>query len=165
MGAVLATAMAKRKERALATFTAELALHGKTATGIDVPQQVIESLGGGKRPAVVVSFGGYTYRTTVGVMGGRFLIPVSAEHRSAAGVTAGDRLKVTIALDDAPRELQVPPDLADALKKNPTAGRAFEALSPSGKKRHVLSITGAKTDDTRQRRLAKAIAELEASTS
>ena len=94
-------------------------------------------------------------------MGGRYLIPVSAEHRAAAGVQAGDQLSVTLTLDQAPRDIEVPVDLAKALKASATAGRAFNALSPSGKKRHVLSVTGAKTEETRQRRIAKAIAELE----
>ncbi len=89
----------------MAEFTAELALNGKTATGIEVPPSVLESLGGGKRPAVVVGFAGYTYRTTIGVMGGRYLIPVSAEHRAAAGVQAGDQLTVSLTLDDAPRDV------------------------------------------------------------
>lgn len=146
----------------MAGFIAELALNGKTATGIEVPPSVIESLGGGKRPAVVVEFGGYTYRTTIGVMGGRYLIPVSAEHRAAAGVQAGDRLRVTLTLDEAPRDVEIPLDLATALEQSPAARDAFDALSPSGKKRHVLSITGAKTAETRHRRLAKAIEELEA---
>ncbi|HEY5134328.1 MAG TPA: YdeI/OmpD-associated family protein [Candidatus Nanopelagicales bacterium] len=146
-------------------FSAELALNGKTATGIEVPPNVIESLNGGKRPAVVVEFGGYSYRTTIGVMGGRHLIPVSAEHRGAAGVQAGDQLRVQLTLDDAPRDIEVPSDLAEALKASPDAGRAFEALSPSNKKRHVLSVSGAKTDETRQRRLAKVIDELESGAS
>lgn len=145
-------------------FKAELKLNRKTATGIDVPEAVIEQLGGGKRPAVVVGFAGHSYRTTIGVMGGRYLIPVSAEHRAAAGVQAGDRLDVTLELDTAPREVDVPGDFAALLAKNPKARKAFEALSPSGKKRHVLSIEGAKTDETRQRRLAKAIDELESGT-
>jgi hypothetical protein len=147
----------------MATFSAALALEGKTATGIEVPESVIELLGGGKRPAVVVEFGGYSYRTTIGVMGGRYLIPVSAERRAAAGVQAGDQLSVTLTLDRAPRDIEVPADLAKALKASATAGLAFDALSPSGKKRHVLSVTGAKTEETRQRRIAKAIAELESS--
>jgi Bacteriocin-protection, YdeI or OmpD-Associated/Domain of unknown function (DUF1905) len=145
----------------MATFSAVLALDGKTATGIEVPEGVIESLGGGKRPAVVVELRGYSFRTTIGVMGGRYLIPVSADRRAAAGVQAGDLLDVTITLDESPREVEVPSDLAGALEGSPAAGRAFNALSPSGKKRHVLSVTGAKTDETRQRRIAKAIAELE----
>lgn len=142
-------------------FTAELALNGKTATGIEVPPSVIESLGGGKRPAVVVGFGDYSYRTTIGVMGGRYLIPVSAEHRAQAGVQAGDQLTVTLTLDDAPRDVEVPSDLARALKASPGARQAFDALSPSNRKRHVLSVASAKTDETRQRRIAKVVEELE----
>ena len=142
-------------------FSGELALNGKTATGIEVPSSVIESLGGGKRPAVVVGFSGYSYGTTIGVMGGRYLIPVSAEHRAAAGVQAGDKLKVTLTLDDAPRDIEVPSDLAKALKQSPGARRTFDALSPSNRKRHVLSVTSAKTDETRERRVARVIEELE----
>lgn len=145
----------------MAKFKADLRLNGKTATGIDVPEQVIERLGGGKRPAVVVGFAGHSYRTTIGVMGGRYLIPVSAEQRAAAGVKAGDRLDVTLELDLAPREVEVPADLAAALRKNSTAREAFDSLSPSNKKRHTLSVESAKTDETRQRRVARAIAELE----
>ena len=145
----------------MAEFSAELALHGKTATGIEVPASVIESLGGGKRPPVVVGFSGYSYRTTIGVMSGRYLIPVSAEHRAAAGVQAGDTLTVTLTLDDAPREVEVPADLASALKAHPDARRTFDALPPSHRKAHVVSVTSAKTDETRQRRIAKAIDMLE----
>lgn len=142
-------------------FSAVLGLHGKTATGIEVPSIVIDSLGGGRRPAVVVELRGYTFRTTLGVMGGRSLIPVSAEHRAAAGVEAGDVLDVGLTLDDAPRDVEVPADLAEALDASPEARRAFDALPPSGRKRHVLSVTGAKTDETRRRRLVKAVEELE----
>jgi len=145
----------------MATFSAELLLNGKTATGIEVPATVIDSIGGGKRAAVVVSFSGYDYRTTVGVVDGRSMIPVSSEHRAAAGVTAGDLLDVTITLDELPREIEVPSDLAKALKASANARRVFDSLSPSNKKRHVVSVTSAKTDETRQRRIAKAIAELE----
>jgi hypothetical protein len=145
------------------TFKAVLSLNGRTATGIEVPPAVIEALGGGKRPALAVTFNGYSYRTTIGVMDGRFMIPVSAEHRAAAGAVAGDRITVRVSLDTAPREVEIPPDLSAALKKSPKARRTFDALSNSGKKRHVLSVTSAKTDETRQRRIAKAIAELESS--
>jgi len=144
------------------TFTAVVALNGKTATGIEVPAEVIEGLGGGKRPAVRVALGDHELRTTVGVMGGRFWIPVTAATRAASGVAAGDRVTVTLRLDTEPREVDVPPALAAALKKNPAARRRFESLSNSGKKRHTLSVEGAKTDETRDRRVAKAIAELEA---
>ena len=145
------------------SFQAVLMLNGRTATGIEVPPPVIDALGNGKRPAVVVSFKGHSYRTTVGVMGGRYLIPVSAEQRAAAGVVAGDVLTVKLSLDTAPREVEIPPDLAAALKSSPAARQAFDGLSNSAKKRHVLAITGAKTDETRRRRLDKALAELESS--
>src|SRR3954452_7781996 len=95
------------------TFTAEVELGGKTATGIEVPEAVVEQLGSGQRPKVAVTIGGHTYRTTVGRMGGRSLIPLSAEHRAAAGVAAGDTVEVHLALDDAPREVEVPADLAE----------------------------------------------------
>jgi hypothetical protein len=144
----------------MVAFTAELELHGRTATGIAVPESVVAALGGGRRPAVAVAFHGYSYRTTLGVMDGRSMIPVSAEHRAAAGVAAGDLLDVDLVLDDAPRVVEVPPELAQALRENPAAGRAFDALSPSARKRHVLAITGAKTDATRDRRLASIIDEL-----
>lgn len=138
-------------------FSAELSLNGRTATGIEVPPSVIESLGRGKRPAVVVRLGGYSYRTTIGVMDGRYMIPVSAEHRAAAGVHAGDHLSVSLTFDDAPRDVEVPTDLAKALNASPDARRAFDALSPSTRKRHVLSVTSAKTDETRQRRVVKVV--------
>jgi Bacteriocin-protection, YdeI or OmpD-Associated/Domain of unknown function (DUF1905) len=140
-------------------FSATLQLNGKTATGIEVPEKVIDQLGGGKRPAIVVSFSGHSYRTTIGVMGGRYLIPVSAEQRAAAGVSAGDKLSVTVTLDEAPRDVEVPDDLAAALKKAKLRP-AFDALSPSRRKAHILSVTGAKAEETRKRRVDKVIAEL-----
>ena len=141
-------------------FRSSVVLNGKTATGIQVPDEVVERLGSGKRPAVNVTIRSYTYRTTVAPMGGRFWIPLSAEHREGAGVSAGDDVDVGIELDTAPRVVTVPKDLAAALKRDPAAKAAFEALSYSGKRRHVLSVEGAKTDETRARRIDKAIAEL-----
>lgn len=140
-------------------FKAALELNGKTATGFAVPDDIVEKLGGGKKPAVVVSFNGYTYRTTVASMGGRYLVPVSAEHRNAAGATAGDTLSVTIELDAAPREVEVPKYIADAFKKAKVLA-AFEKLSYTYRKEHVRSIEDAKTEETRQRRIAKAIEKL-----
>ncbi|RWZ49588.1 DUF1905 domain-containing protein [Labedella phragmitis] len=140
-------------------FSAVLELAGKTATGIEVPPRVLESLGGGKRPAVTVSLGGYTYRSTIGVMGGRFLIPVSAEHREAAGMTTGDEVQVALDLDTAPRTVAVPDDLATALD---AAGvrAAFDALSPSARKAHVTSVAGTTVAETRARRVAKVVSGL-----
>jgi hypothetical protein len=141
-------------------FRAKLLLGGKTATGIRIPPEVVEGLGKGKRPPVKVTINGHTYRNTVAVMGGEFMVGVSAENREAAGVAAGDEVDVDIELDTEPREVAVPPDFAQALAKDAKAKAFFEASSNSRKGWHVQSIEGAKTDETRQRRIAKSIAML-----
>lgn len=133
---------------------------GKTATGIRVPDRIVESLGAGKRPAVRVTIGGYTYRSTVAVLGGRYMVGVSAENRAGAGVAGGDEVDVDIELDTAPREVTVPADFAAALVAEPDALRTFDGLSYSNKSSHVLSIEGAKTDETRQRRIARSVEAL-----
>ncbi|MFN4252648.1 YdeI/OmpD-associated family protein [Deinococcus sp.] len=142
------------------TFTATLKQEGKTATGIEVPPQIMDALGGGKKPAVTVTLNGYAYRSTVGVMGGRSMIPVSAGHRGNAGLSAGDSVQVTLELDTAPREVDVPEDLQAALDANPAAFAAFEKLSYSGKRQHTLSVEGTKNPETRARRVAKAVGTL-----
>ena len=141
-------------------FRTSLELHGKTATGIEVPDDIVAALDAGKRPAVRVTVNGYTWRSTVAVMGGRNLVGVSAENRAAAGVSAGDVIDVELVLDTEKREVEVPADLEAALTANPDAAAAFAALSYSNKSRHVLSIEGAKTDETRARRIAKAVSDL-----
>jgi hypothetical protein len=141
-------------------FRATVQLGGKTATGIQVPNDVVTSLGSGKRPAVSITLKGYTYRTTVAPMGGVYMVPLSAEHRAGAGVAAGDEVDVDIELDTAPREVTVPQDFADALQGDADARRAFEGLSYSNKRRHILAIEGAKTAETRQRRTASALSAL-----
>ncbi|KAF0959890.1 YdeI/OmpD-associated family protein [Rhodococcus sp. T7] len=138
-------------------FRTTIELGGKTATGFRIPESVVADLGSGKRPAVRITIGGYTYRTTVAPMGGVFMIPLSAENRSGAGVAAGDEVDVDVELDTAPRVVTVPPDFAEALDRQPDARKAFDALSYSNQRRHVLSIEGAKTDETRQRRIGKAV--------
>ncbi len=143
-------------------FPATIELGGKTATGIRVPDDVIEALGGGNRPAVRVTLAGYSYQTTVARMRGEFMFPVSAAVREHAGVAAGDQLDVGIELDTSPRQVTVPAELATALAERPNAKRAFEKLSYTNQKRHVLAIDGAKTSETRQRRLAKVLDELRA---
>ena len=143
----------------MAKFRAKLLLEGKTATGIEVPAKVVESLGAGKRPAVAVKLHKYTYRTHVAPMGGRFLIPVAAEVRERSGVKAGDTLEVTIELDTAPRVVKVPPDLAKALKAEGLAA-AFAKLSYTNQKEAVVSLESAKKPETRQRRLEKTLASL-----
>jgi hypothetical protein len=141
-------------------FQAIVELSGKTATGIRVPAEVVEDLGQGRRPPVSVTIAGYTYRSTVGVMGGQFMLPLSAEHRTAAGVASGDEVEVDIELDTRSREESVPADFAEALSVAATARQAFDKLSNSHKRRWILSITSAKAEQTRQRRIDKAIEAL-----
>ena len=138
-------------------FRATLLHSGKTATGIQVPDEIVEALGRGKRPAVTVTINGYTYRNTVAVMDGVYMVGVSAEHRAGAGVKGGDEVDVDIELDTAPRVIDVPDDFAAALDAEPEARRTFDALSYSNKSWHTLQITGAKSDETRQRRIAKSV--------
>jgi Bacteriocin-protection, YdeI or OmpD-Associated/Domain of unknown function (DUF1905) len=138
-------------------FRTSIQQSGKTATGIQVPEEVIEALGSGKRPAVKVTINGYTYRSTVAVMGGVYMIGVSAENRAGAGVAGSDEVDVDIDLDTAPREVSVPTDFAAALDAEPEARRTFDGLSYSNKSWHVLQVEGAKTNETRQRRIAKSV--------
>jgi hypothetical protein len=137
-------------------FTTTIFLDGNN-TGIDVPKEVVDQLGDGKRPAVQVTVSGFSYRSTVAPMGGKYLIPLSAARRAEAGVKGGDVVEVELTLDKAPREVDVPPDFAAVLADAPAAKAFFESLSYSNQLRHVLSITDAKTDETRQKRIAKAM--------
>ena len=128
-----------------------------TATGIRIPDEVVESLASGKRPPVRVTINGATYRNTVAVMGGEYWVGVSAENRALTGVKGGDEVDVEIEVDTAPREVNVPHDFAAALDAEPAARRTFEGLSYSNKSWHVLSVEGAKADDTRRRRIARSV--------
>ncbi|MGH2392105.1 MAG: YdeI/OmpD-associated family protein [Candidatus Limnocylindria bacterium] len=130
---------------------------GKTATGIRIPDEVMAALGAGKRPAVRVTIGAHSYRSTVASIGGAPMVGVSAENRVSAGVDGGDVVDVEIELDTAPREVSVPPDFAKALARDAAAQRTFHSLSYSNQNWHVQSIEGAKTDETRQRRIAKSV--------
>jgi hypothetical protein len=143
-------------------FRTTILLEGKTATGFRVPSDVVEALGRGKRPPVTVAINGYTYRSTVAAYGDVFMLPLAAANRDAAGVAAGDEIEVEVALDTAPREVEVPADLAAALAAEPTARAAFDALSYSTRRGIVLSVEDAKTDETRQRRIAKSVEGLRA---
>jgi len=135
---------------------------GKTATGVQVPEEVVVALGSGKRPKVRVTINGYTYRSSIAPMGGVFMLGISDEVRRNAGVAGGDEIDVDVDLDTEPREVVVPADFAAALETDPDARAAFDRLSYSNRLRHVLSIDAAKTDETCQRRVAKAIGELRA---
>jgi hypothetical protein len=141
-------------------FRAAIELAGKTATGIEVPAAVVTKLGSSKKPAVSVTIKGYTYRSTVASMGGRFMLPISAQVREAAGVAASEKVDVDVELDTAPREVTVPADFARVLRHDAAAKRFFEGLSFSNKQRIVISIEAAKTPETRDRRIAKAASSL-----
>ena len=141
-------------------FTATVELNGKTATGFEVPADVLARLGPGKRPAVRVTVGGHTYASTVGSMGGRAMLPLSAENRTAAGVTAGDEVEVTLVPDTAPRTVDVPDDLATRLATDPAALATFDGLAPGQRKEWVRWVTEAKRTETRADRVAKTVEAL-----
>jgi hypothetical protein len=132
----------------------------KTATGIRVPDEIVEALGSGKRPPVTITINGYTYRSSIAVMGGAYMVGVNADNRIGAGVAGGDEVDVDIELDTAPREVSVPEDFAAAMDAEPAARQTFEGLSYSNKSWHVLSINGAKADETRRRRITKSVEAL-----
>jgi hypothetical protein len=135
---------------------------GKTAAGIQVPAEVVAALGPSRKPAVRVTIGDFTYRSTVATMNGVFMIGVSNEVRKSSGLAVGDEVDVELEIDTAPREVSVPPDLAALLEAEPDARRAFDGLSYSNKRAIVEPIDGAKTPETRQRRIDKALESLRA---
>lgn len=143
------------------TFTTTVAqAEGKNATGLRVPPAAVDALGTQKRPKVVVHLNGYTYRSTIAAYGDVFMLPLSAEHRAAAGVQAGDEVEVTLELDTEPRTVAVPDDLAAALAERPGATKAFEALSYSVRKEYVRQVESAKAQATRERRVAGIVAKI-----
>ena len=141
-------------------FTTTVELGGKTATGFQVPNDVVVALGKGKKPPVTVTINGHTYRSTVAAYGEVSMLPLSAENRAAAGVKAGDEIEVDLELDTAPRVVEVPDDFAAAIAADPAAAAFWPTISYSNQRWHVLSIDGAKTPETRQRRIAKSVALL-----
>jgi hypothetical protein len=141
-------------------FRATLESNGKTATGIQVPDEVVEALGSGRKPPVRVTIAGHTYRSTIASRRGRYLLGVSGENRERAGIAAGDELDVELALDTEPREVPVPPGLMGAFAAAAESKRFFDTLTPSQKQWYVLPIEQAKAVETRERRIAKAIAML-----
>lgn len=138
------------------TFQTRLSLHGNN-TGIVVPPEVIDQLGAGNRPPVLVDVNGHQFRTTIGSMSGRQMISVSAAVRSAAGLQGGDAVTVALTVADSPREVDVPADLASALAAAPAAATVFAGLSNSLQRYHVDNVNAAKGADTRQRRIDKAV--------
>ena len=138
-------------------FDTTLLQTGKTATGIKIPSEIIEKLGAGKKPAVKVSINGFTYRSTVAVMGGAFMVGVNAENREQAKVRGGDKINVTIKLDNDPREVEIPIEFKKALDKNEKAKKIFETLSYSKKAALIYPIAKSKKDGTRIRNIEKAL--------
>ncbi len=130
------------------------------ATGLVVPAEAVEALQAGKRPKVKVTLNGYTYRTTVAVLGGVYLLSLSAENRIAAGLNAGDMVEVTLELDTEPRTVEIPADLAAALANTPGAAAAFDAQPFSMRKEYVRQVESAKAQETRDRRVAAIVAKL-----
>jgi hypothetical protein len=139
------------------TFDTTLSAFGNN-TGIELPPEVLEQLGAGKRPALNVEVNGFSFRTTAGVMKGMSLIPVNSTIRAQTGLAGGDAIQVTVTVDERPREVDMPDDFAEALAGVPVAQSFFAGLSNSLQRYHVDQVTSAKTDDTRQRRIAKAVA-------
>jgi antitoxin component of MazEF toxin-antitoxin module len=131
-------------------------------TGIEVPDEVLTALDAGKRPPVVVTINGKSYRSSVAVMGGQNLISLSAANREFVGVAAGDTVDVDVELDTQPRIVEVPEDLATALAAEPAAQKFYATLSFSARRRYVEPLGDAKTPETRSRRIAKVVADLKA---
>jgi hypothetical protein len=161
-GQIVSTSGADHVTRDIITtvkITATVLRTGKNTTGIPVPEDKVLELGQGKRPKVLVTVGEHTYRCSIGSVDGQYMISLSAENREKAGVSGGDEVEVTIELDTAPREVELPADFAAALENEPAAKEFFETLSYSNKRKHVLAVEGAKKAETRQRRIEKSVAD------
>lgn len=146
--------------RKTAKFRTTILGNDKSTLGIEIPAAVVASLGTSKRPPIRVTINGKSYRSTVAVMGGKFMVGVSAENRKIVGVAAGDKVDVTLELDAEPRVVVVPPEFKKALAQHAAANKFFDGLSYSKKQWFVLGIQGAKTAETRERRIVKAIGML-----
>jgi hypothetical protein len=141
------------------TFKTKLLKGDGDTTGFVIPDKVVDALGQGKKPKVTVTINGkFRYPNTVAVMGGQYMIGISKERRKLAGVVGGETIEVTLELDTAPRVMEVPPDLEMALNKDKAAKAYFATLSYSNQRRHIDNINGAKTDETRARRIEKSVA-------
>lgn len=141
-------------------FRAELETTGKTTAGFEVPEEVVERLGGGGHPKVSVTVDGFTFRTSIAKMGGRFLLGVSVERRAQSGIEPGQVFDVDVELDTAPREVDVPDDLAAALAADAEAKKFWDTLSSSKQSWHVHQVTSAKKAETRTARVEKSVAML-----
>jgi len=133
--------------------------------GLEVPEGVVEALGGGKRPPVTITINGHSWRSRIAIMRGRHLIGLSKANRQAAGVATGEEVEVEVALDVAPRVVVEPADFAQALDADPSARAAYDRLSHSHRREHVRAIESAKKPATRVRRIEAALAMLRDPTS
>ena len=131
-----------------------------TATGVEIPKDVVNALHSGARPPITVTINRHTWRSRIAVMRGKSLVGISAANRVASGIAEGDIVAVDLRLDTAPRVVAQPPDLAKALHGTPGARAAFERLPYGLKRKHVAAIDEAKTPETRQRRIAKLVASM-----
>jgi Domain of unknown function (DUF1905)/Bacteriocin-protection, YdeI or OmpD-Associated len=143
----------------LSTFTATLVPAGN-ATGVEVPADVVGALQAGRRPKVVITINGHSWRSRIASMGGRFVIGISAANRAASGIALGDVVEIALALDTEPRVVAEPRDLTEALDADPLAREAFDRLPYGLRSKHVTAVEDAKTVETRQRRIARLIATL-----
>jgi hypothetical protein len=142
-------------------FTTTIRGSGNKA-GVMVPEDIVDALGAGRHPKVVVTINGHSYRSSIAVMGGQNMVGVSAANRDLTGASAGDTVEVDVELDTQPRVIEVPEDLAAALEADPTAKAFYATLNYSSQRRYVEPIADAKTSETRARRIAKVVAELKA---
>jgi hypothetical protein len=141
-----------------ASFDTVIRAFGNNA-GIEVPAEVLDQLGGGKRPRVRVQLGDYQFSTTIGSMGGMSLISLSKAHRGESGLGAGQEVQVVLDLDDQPAPITVPSELATALK-DADLEMVFAALAPSRRKEYVRQVGEAKAEQTRIRRIEKIVTDL-----
>jgi len=150
----------RRRYKGEMRITAELLATGGNTAGFQIPEATVGELGGGNRPKVVVTVNGYSFRTSIARMGGSFWLGVSADRRTEAGIKAGDVLDFDVALDTAPREIEVPDDLAVALAADPAAKTFWDSMSYSNQRWHAEQITGAKKAETRAARVEKSVTML-----
>ncbi|MEO8286273.1 MAG: YdeI/OmpD-associated family protein [Chloroflexota bacterium] len=142
------------------TFTTVVAHGGKDVTGLPVPEEAVAAMGKGRNPKVKVTLNGHTYRGTVQVTNGRFMVSLSLANRQAAGVEAGQQVEVTIELDTESRRVEIPGDLAAALTQKPGAMEEFDTLADSRRKEFVRQVEEAKAQETRDRRIAGIVAKM-----
>ncbi|SPE41033.1 conserved hypothetical protein [Candidatus Sulfotelmatobacter sp. SbA7] len=127
------------------------------ATAIEVPKDIVKALGSGARPLIAVTVNGHTWRSRVALMRGQCPVGISAANRAASGIGEGDIVEVSLQVDNEPRVVRAPPDLAMALKNDSQARAAFDRLPYGLKRKHVAAIEEAKASEVRQRRIAKLV--------